>query len=180
MSLLKRAAFDGLLYFCNRVVSHIPSHALRKGFYRRVMGVTIGQGTYLFMGLWLDERRNLSVGKNSIVNQNCRLDSRGGVFIGDNVSISADVVVLTADHDYRTPNFAGQNKPVRIENFVFVGTRAMILPGVTLGEGAIVAAGAVVTRDVAPYAIVGGVPAKPIGERRRDLDYEATYCRLFH
>lgn len=173
-------AFDGLLYFANHVVAYFPSHAVRKGFYRRVMGITIGPGTFVFMGLWLDGRHNLTLGKNSAINQNCRLDNRGGIFIGDNVSISAEVCILTADHAPQSTDFAGRDKPVRIENFVFIGTRAMVLPGVTIGEGAVIAAGAVVTRDVAPYAIVGGVPAKVIGERQRNLSYEASYCRLFH
>jgi maltose O-acetyltransferase len=68
---------------------------------------------------------------------------------------------------------------VRIEDYVFVGTRALILPGVTIGRGAFVGAGTVVTKDVAPFAIVAGCPAKQIGSRPANLQYEIRYDRLF-
>jgi acetyltransferase-like isoleucine patch superfamily enzyme len=119
------------------------------------------------------------MGKNSVINQKCRLDNRGFITIGDNVSISAEVCILTADHDPQSRDFSGTIRPVTIEDYVFIGTRAMILPGVTLAKGSFIAAGAVVTKNVEPFTIVAGVPAKPIGKRRTDLDYSAHYERLF-
>jgi acetyltransferase-like isoleucine patch superfamily enzyme len=177
---LRRASFDALLYLTNRFVSRLPSHGLRQWYYRRVMGYVIGPGSFIFMDAWFDGKRSFRMGRNSVVNQKCRLDNRGGITIGDSVSISSEVCILTADHDVNSPDFAGRERPVVIEDYVFVGTRALILPGVTLGRGAVVAAGAVVTRSVAPYDVVAGVPAKVIASRRTDLEYGCSYGRLFH
>ncbi len=132
------------------------------------------------MGAWLDTPGGLKIGANSIINQHCRLDSRGGLSIGSNVSISADVCILTADHDIQSPKFAGRSAPVVVDDYVYIGTRAMILPGVSIGVGAVVAAGAVVTRNVAAYSVVGGVPARLIGQRNRTLNYNPRYPRLFY
>jgi acetyltransferase-like isoleucine patch superfamily enzyme len=178
MSLVRRLAYEGVLYWANRVIARTPSHAIRLAFYRNILGVKIGQGTYILMDAWFDTKGGIEIGAHSVINQKCRLDGRGGITMGSNVSLSAEVTILTADHDIQSPSFAGREKPVVIGDRVFVGTRAMILPGVTLGEGAVVAAGAIVTKDVAPYTIVAGIPAKPIGERSRDLTYTLDYGRL--
>ncbi|MEP0869897.1 acyltransferase [Trichocoleus desertorum AS-A10] len=176
---LGRIHFDGLLYIANRIVARIPSHWIRLAFYRSCLGFQIGIGSYIFMDAWFDSKKNFKMGMNSVVNQKCRLDNRGGITIGDNVSISSEVCILTADHDPQSKDFSGGVWPVTIQEYVFIGTRAMILPGVILGKGSVVGAGSVVTKDVAPFTIVAGVPAKPIGIRRSDLDYSASYCRLF-
>jgi acetyltransferase-like isoleucine patch superfamily enzyme len=172
-------ANDAILWVCNYRVAHIPSHVARLAFYRRVMRFRIGSGSSIFRGGWFDARGGLKIGVDTTINQNCRLDTRGGISLGDNVSVSAEVCLLTADHDMRSPAAAGRARPVTVGDYVFIGTRAMILPGVTIGAGAAVAAGAVVTRDVAPYTIVAGVPAKPIGPRPSGLSYSASYRRLF-
>ncbi|MBD1934332.1 MULTISPECIES: acyltransferase [Cyanophyceae] len=176
---LKRVLFEGLLYFTNRFVAHIPFHFIRLFFYRFCLGFEIGSDSLIFMDAWFDTRSNFKMGKSSVINQKCRLDNRGGITIGDNVSISAEVCILTADHDLQSSNFKGRHSPVNIEDYVFIGTRAIVLPGVTLSKGSAVASGAVVTKDVAPFTIVAGVPAKPIGSRPDDLKYSANYQRLF-
>ncbi len=178
-NLIKPLYFDSLLYLTNRVVAHIPFHFLRLSFYRYCLGLEITPGSHIFMEAWFDTKKNFKMGKNSVINQKCRLDNRGGITIGNSVAISAEVCILTADHDPERSDFAARMRNVNIEDYVFIGTRAIILPGVTLGKGSIVAAGAVVTKDVAPYTVVGGVPAKPIASRRSDLDYSVRYCRLF-
>jgi acetyltransferase-like isoleucine patch superfamily enzyme len=177
---LKSALGNLLLLVSNRVVTYIPSHTVRLFFYKFVMKFDIGKNSCIFMGTWFDTRRNLKIGENSVVNQNCRLDTRGGINIGDNVSISADVCVLTADYDLLDCQFKGRVNPVVIEDYVFVGTKAMILRSVTLGKGGAVAAGSVVTKDVAPFTIVAGIPARDIGCRPQDLVYNCQYRRLFH
>jgi acetyltransferase-like isoleucine patch superfamily enzyme len=178
-SVLRRFCFDGLLFLCNDVVGHFPSHILRQAFYRAVMGFQIGRRSFIFMGAQFDTKGNFRLGDHSTINQRCRLDNRGGLEIGSNVSISAEVCILTADHDPKTADFAGRNRPVHIHDYVFVGTRAMILPGVTIGRGAVVAAGAVVTKDVPERSIVAGCPAKQIGNRLGELNYQIDYGPFF-
>ena len=88
-------------------------------------------------------------------------------------------MIVTADHDVQDAACAGRTRPVRIGPRAFVGSRATILPGVTIGEASVVCAGAVVTRDVEPFDIVAGVPARRVGRRVTDLRYEASYARWF-
>jgi len=109
------------------------------------------------------------------------MDTRGGIKIGNNVSISSDVVILTADHDMDNENMDGRNKGVIINDYVWIGTRATLLPGVNIGYGAVVATGAVVTKDVPPYGVAAGVPAKVIKYRNSNngFNYTANYRRLF-
>jgi len=175
----KQILGEGLLYFTNHVVNHIPSHFVRIGFYRVYLQFEIGSNSAIFMEAWFDARKNFKIGNHSVINQKCRLDNRGGITIGENVSISSEVCILTADHDLQSSDFTGRTRPVIIEDYVFIGTRATILSGVTLGKGSAVAAGAVVTKSVPPFTIVAGVPAKPIGMRPTDLKYLINYRRLF-
>ncbi len=176
---LRRFYFDGILYITNRVVSQIPCHSIRLFFYRHCLGFKVGEGSHIFMDAWFDTKGSFTIGKNSTINQKCHLDNRGGITIGNNVSISLETCILTADHDLQSRNFSGRVRPVNIEDYVFIGTRATILPGVSLGEGSAVAAGAVVTKNVEPFTIVAGVPAKPISKRQLDLTYTVCYDRLF-
>ena len=168
------------LYVCNHIVLHVPSRRFRMAFYRKIMGFNIGRNSAVFLNCRFDCAKGLTIGTASVINQSCRLDSRGGITLGNNVSISEEVCVLTADHDPKSVAFSGRTRPVVIEDYVFIGTRAMVLPGVTIRRGAIVGAGAVVSKDVEALSIVGGVPARPIGTRHSDLCYEAEYSRFLH
>lgn len=171
--------FDALLYVCNRFVACLPSGRVRRYFYRHVMQLDLAHGVRILSGLWLDCRGKCRIGPNTVINQNCRLDNRGGIEIGANVSISPEVHILTADHDLASPDFSGRERSVCIGDRAFVGSRAIILPGVTLGEGCGVGAGSVVTKAVAPGTIVAGVPARVIGRRPDHLRYDTTYRRHF-
>jgi len=99
------------------------------------------------------------------------LDGRGGITLGDNVNLSSQAAIWTMQHVPDDPDFGVVSAPVRVEDRAWISFRATILPGVTIGEGAVIAAGAVVTKDVPPFAMVGGIPAKQIGERSRALRY---------
>jgi maltose O-acetyltransferase len=145
-----------------------------------MMKAEIGLGSNIFMGTTIDSPGGLVIGRNTVINQDCRLDTRGGLSIGDNVSISAGVCILTASHDMQSEDCVGFVKGVAIDDYVFIGTRALILPGVSIGKGAVVGAGALVSKSVEPYSIVAGVPSKVIGHRNQNLNYSASYPRLFH
>lgn len=175
---MRRFLAELRIFICNRWVSRIPSHSVRLFYYRRVMKYNIGPGAAILMDCTFDCTQNLSIGPNTVINGKCRLDNKGGISLGQNVSISHECIILSADHDLDSRDFAGRERPVTIEDYAWIGTRAMIMPGVTIGKGAVVAAGAVVTRDVAPYNVVAGVPAKMIRQRTEDLNYQLSYRRL--
>ncbi|MFT3919790.1 acyltransferase [Cloacibacterium sp.] len=143
------------------------------------MKFEIGKGSTIFMNCKMDCAKNLKLGENSIINSNCRLDPRGKLKIGNNVSVSEEVIFLTADHNEDLIGVKGRNKEIIVEDYVWIGTRAMILPGVHIGKGAVIAAGSVVSRDVEERAIVAGVPAKQINTRPELYNYSASYKRLF-
>jgi acetyltransferase-like isoleucine patch superfamily enzyme len=166
------------LYICNHVISCIPIHAVRLMYYRSIMGFGIEENTFILLGAKFDAAQGLVIGANSVVNGDCRIDTRGRISIGSNVSISSEVIILTADHDMNSTDFAGRIKPVEIADRVWVGTRAIILPGVSIGFGAVIAAGAVVTKDVGSLQVVAGIPARQIGTRS-DLGftYQLRYRR---
>src|SRR5690606_37782450 len=105
---------------------------------------------------------NFSIGVNSVINQDCRIDTRGCVKIGDNVSISASVTILTADHNLKSDRFEGQIKEITIGDDAFIGTNAIILPGCNIGKGAGLGAGSVLTRSIPTQEIWAGNPAKKI------------------
>ena len=168
------------LYAWNRIITFFPSHHLRRAWLAKVMGFSIHPSSAIFMGCTFDAKSGLTIGQNSVINENCRIDTRGGIAIGKNVVISSEAVVLTATHDPRSPQFEGVKRSVHIHDFVWIGLRALILPGVTLGKGSVVAAGAVVTKSVRPGDTVAGVPARVIASGRTNLQYETRYMRLFH
>ncbi len=117
----------------------------------------------LFPPFYADYGLNVTVGKNVFINSGCCFQDQGGIEIGDNVLIGQQVVLATLNHDQLPEKRASMTPaPIRIGNNVWIGAHATILAGVTIGDGAIVAAGAVVTKDVSANTVVGGVPAKII------------------
>jgi len=163
-----------LRWFTNRFVAQVPSRRLRHAWYR--LFISLGPDANIMMGLCLRKMDNISLGARSNLNPDCLLDSRGGaITIGADVDIAPQVNIWTLQHDPASPDFATKGGAVTIEDFVWVGNRAIILPGVTLGRGCVVATGAVVTKSVAPYIIVGGVPAKPIGTRPQNQNQRRPY-----
>lgn len=170
-------------YMTNAIVCHIPSHTLRRAWYSTMLGWHIGPGVCILMGQHIQmagirtSGKKVSIGKNTIINWDCMLYTTGGLTIGENVSISAGVWLVTGSHDMNDSHFVDIYKPIVIGNNAWIGMRATILSGVTIGEGAVVMAGAMVTHDVEPYAVVGGVPAKTITRRTMS---SSAYKLQFH
>jgi maltose O-acetyltransferase len=137
----------------------------------KAIGFRIGDGTMFFgmpriigQGHIYDR---LTIGEQSLVSWGCYFDLQGQITMGNRVGVSPQVAIVTSLHDMGSHhNRVGplESRPVIIHDGVWLGTRCMILPGVTIGEGAVVAAGAVVHRDVPPNTVVGGVPARPLRE----------------
>lgn len=165
--------------FLLHIVGLIPSHHIRRFFYR-LSRMKIGKGSSIHMGAKFYNPTKIVIGSDTIIGEGAVLDGRAPLTIGNHVAFATEVMVYNCEHDVNDDNFAPVSAPVVVEDYVFVGPRAVILPGVTVGKGAVVAAGAVVTKDVEPYSIVGGVPAKPIGERKvKDLHYVLGRARWF-
>ena len=168
---------DAKLMFL-RWTGHIPSHALRKTIYR-LAGVKIGKGSTLHMWANFFQTHNVVIGQDTIIGDHCFLDGRAPLKIGSHTAIASQVLIYNSEHNVHDPYFAAIEEPVEIGDYVFIGARAIILPGVKIGKGAVVAAGAVVAKDVPEKTIVGGVPAREIGKREIPLNYRLGRARLF-
>lgn len=167
------------LYFVH-LSGCVPSHLYRRAVYR-IAGMKIGKGSAIHMHARFYQPAGIYVGMDSIIGEGAVLDGRAPLVIGNHVDIATEVMIYNSQHDMNAQDFAEHiDASVIIEDYVFIGPRAIILPGVTIGEGAVVGAGAVVTKDVPAYAIVGGVPAKPIGERKnKNLTYRLGRAHWF-
>lgn len=165
-------------YLANHLFMNHTPYKLRHWFLRRFCNVRIGRDSSVHMGCFITGY-NIEIGDNSVINRFTYLDGRVSLTIGNNVNVSHYTIIQTLTHDPQNQDFVCLERPVSIEDHVWIGARAIICPGVTIGEGAVVAAGAVVTRDVAPYTIVGGNPAVYIKDRTRDLRYRTRYFPLF-
>lgn len=137
----------------------------------RACGYRVARSATLQGGVRFFHVGRLTVGEGSLVNRGVYLDNRGGISIGAQVSIAHDSRIYTMGHDVHDDGFATKAKPVRIDDHAVLFAGAMVMPGVHLGRGAVVMAGAVVTHDVPERRIVGGNPARDLGERRGALDY---------
>lgn len=175
--------YTGLLWW---IVGIIPSHHIRRFFYRWA-GMKIGRGSTIHMMARIYDPRHITIGQDSILGEQITLDGRrqlpnsqGGLTIGNHVDIASQVMIWTSEHDISDSQMKPVEEPVVIEDYVFIGPRAIILPGVKIGKGAVVAAGAVVTKSVPARSIVGGVPAKEIGTRPESaLGYTLGRARWF-
>ena len=160
-----------LLIFIFNNAHRISPYCLRQYLYKKA-GFHISDKSAVSGSVKFFTRGNLCIKKNTIINQRVYLDNRYPIHIGRNVSISHDVRIYTLGHKINDPLFSLIGKPVNIEDYVVVFAGAYIMPGVTLGEGSVVLPAAVVTKDVRPYTVVGGNPAKPVSKRTENLLYK--------
>ncbi len=165
---------DGLVFVMLKKTSYFPSNLFRIYILRYVFGMHIGQNVLMYSGFEIRSPWKISIGKNSIIGNESKLDGRNGLYIGENVNLSTGVWIWTQQHDYNDSDFGldQQKGTVMIGDRVWLGGRVIVLPGVEIKEAAVVASGAVVTSDLEGYGLYGGVPAKYICERNKDLDYQ--------
>lgn len=155
-------------------VSLVPSCHLRRFIYKS-LGCKMGDNNVFHFKTEIRGIMNLQIGNGNILGDNALLDARRGLIIGNNVVFSSNVSIYTLQHDYRSPYFScpPEGGQVIIEDRVWFGANVIVLPGVRIGEGAVCCAGCVVTKSVAPYDVVAGIPAKKISERPKNLIYES-------
>jgi maltose O-acetyltransferase len=197
-----RVIIDFWVYLAT-ITGCIPSHILRLFLYRYFFRVRIGKDSSIHWLCRFNQPTGVSIGNNTIIGNDAFLDGRfkrdwngkkPNIFgyvreflhpetrplsIGNNVSIAGEVRIFTMQHDIDDPDFSEVSGPVKIEDYVVIGTRVTILPGITIGKGAVIASGAVVTHSVDPYTVVGGVPAHFIRNREKNLRYTLKFARLF-
>lgn len=170
---------NGIYMLITSVVMSIPFHAVRN-IYLKIILKKIGVQNSFSRHVEIRSPHRVYVGSNCSINKRTLLDARGGVItIGNCVDIAQETNIWTLEHDYNSPDYKAVGRPVTIEDYVWIASRATILPGVTIGEGAVVASCSVVTHDVPPYTVVGGIPARKIGERSKDLHYKLGKRRWF-
>jgi len=177
----------------------IPSHRIRLFLYRTLFRIKIGHQSYIHWLARFNNPSGIEIGNNCVIGNDAFLDGRypnnnpkeksyfkrfidpsyRPLKIGNNVSMGGEVRIFTMEHDINDPNFKEIGAPVVIDDYVVIGTRVTILPGVHIGQGAVIASGAVVTKDIAPLNVVGGIPAVFIKKRNPDLKYKLNFARLF-
>jgi acetyltransferase-like isoleucine patch superfamily enzyme len=160
-------------------MTHVPSRRARRLFLSRMLG-SAGQGSFLCMHVHLMEPWSIHLGERAVVNAHCILDGRGSpITIGHDTDIGTGSHIWTLEHDPNSATHATRSGPVTIGDHCWIASRVTVLPGVTVGRGAVIAAGAVVTTDVPELAIAGGVPAKVIGMRDNPLTYKLNFAPRF-
>lgn len=160
----------GLTWLGLKCIGHVPSHTLRKFLYR-IAGMQIGQRSYIYSGAEIRNAKGIRIGNDVIVGHNAILDGRCGLTIEDNVNLSTGVWIWTMQHDHNCPDFSAVGGPVVVGTHAWLSARTIVLPNLRIGQGCVVAAGAVVTKSTDEYHLYGGIPAKVIGVRSRDLRY---------
>lgn len=148
-----------------RFVGYIPIHFIRKVFYI-LSGINIPFDSTIHIGANFFNPSNITIGHDTIIGDHCFLDGRAPLTIGNHVGIASQVLIYNDEHDINSSDYGNSFGPIEIGDYVFVGPRAIILPNVKIGKGAVVAAGAVVTKDIPENEIWGGVPAKKISDRK--------------
>lgn len=171
----------GFQYYISGFISYvlyrnsiIPSHHFRNFVLKKCCSLKLGDNAVIYHNVSFRDPHKIKIGKGSVIGDNTILDGRNGIHIGDNVNLSTYVSIWSEQHDHSDPYFrcsTKKKKEIVIDNRVWIGPNSIILPNVHIGEAAVIAGGAVVTKDVEPYSIMGGIPAKKIGTRNRNLCY---------
>lgn len=142
-------------------------------------GAKIGKGSTIWRNTEVIGIESLTIGDDSCIGWHCQIDARSGLVIGNHVTIASHVLIVAGGHDLEAPEFWSVSAPVRIDDWAWITSRAIILPGAHIGEGAVVSANTTVGKKVEPYAIVAGQGGKTVGQRVRGLNYKVGGKSLF-
>jgi len=152
----------------HRMLRWLERRRVRYGLAR----MTVGERVSIKEGLRVEKPHKVTIGSDVRINTDCVLQAHGGIEIGDFTMIAARVTIVTANHDLALRGVEAfdtlREAPVRIGRHCWLGTGVIVLPGVTIGDGAVVGAGSVVTRDLPAGKICMGTPARPVRERPPD------------
>ena len=162
-------------YFFNNIITFFPNHLFRKIYLKYVLKVKIGKRSFIHMGARLEG--NIEIGNNSVVGRKCVLI--GTILIKNNVSITAEAYIFTTSHLVNDSEFNCFYTNVVINDYAWIGARAIIQPGVIIGRGAVLGSGSVATKHIPEFEIYAGAPAKYIGTRSRNLTYNLNYSPFF-
>lgn len=155
------------------IIPHLPSKTLRNRLIRW-FGVKATNNVMFWPGFSVRNPKGLIIEDGVSIGPKCLLDARRGLTIRKSAVIAYEAIIWSLNHDYNDIHFCGKGAHTEIGAYAWICSRSIILPGVKVGEGAVVASGAIVTKDVPPYTIVGGIPAKIIGQRDKKV-YEYGY-----
>lgn len=162
-----------------RFVGFVPIHFIRKIFYI-ISGVKMPFDSTIHIGANFFNPSNITIGHDTIIGDHCFMDGRASLKIGSHVGIASQVLIYNDEHDIHSLDYGNSFGPVEIGDYVFIGPRAIILPNIKIGKGAVVAAGAVVTKDIPDFEIWGGIPAKKINDRSNQKpNYKIGRAMLF-
>ena len=163
---------SGLYHFMLNVIMWLPCHPLRRLVCKCVLK-KFDKTSAIYRNVEIRSPYRISIGAHTNINKSVLLDGRGGnVEIGNNVDIAQETNIWTMQHDYNSSEYKSVGKDVIIEDYVWIASRATILPGIKIGKGAVIASCSVITHDVPPYTVVAGIPAKEIGKRQKTLTYK--------
>ena len=170
---------SGLFHSLLNIIMSFPCHIVRQLILSLVLKKK-GNHTAICRNVELRSPYRITIGSNSVINKRVLLDGRGGeLIIGNNVDIAQEVYIWTEQHYYDSPNYSNKGGNIVIDDYVWIASRATILPNVHIGRGAVIATGAVVTKDVPPLALVGGVPARIIKYRQDCMEYKLGFHYYF-
>ncbi len=177
-----KSYLDGLCWYYSILIGRIPSNHIRKYLMKHCFCMKLSKKAVLYGGFQIRSPWNIEVG-DSVIGYGALLDGRSGIRIDDHVCLAVGVSIYTLQHDVNDEHFAVNQKggSVEIEKYAWISSHTTVLPKVHVGEGCVLAAGGIATKNLEPYGVYAGIPARRISERNRCLHYTVgdTYCHFY-
>lgn len=174
MAYLRTQLIFIIIMLFNIAYNSIPFYLLKR-LVAKLFGIRIGRNSYIHCPVKFAAIGNIVIMDNTVINSGCYLDNREKILIGYNVSIAHGTKIYTVGHDIDDPFFGLKGRQVIIGDNAVIFANVCIMPGVEMGEGAVAYPCSVVVRNVAPYDVVGGNPARRLRKRVKDIRYKLNY-----